>query len=86
MFWLAVIAGVLSAVFLIDFFCTVVTGETLGALIFHSSENMIAKSVIDAIPSDPVMFFIVSGLVLAFVSMLTVVSFYVAFYNDGSRL
>lgn len=82
MFWIALITGVINAVFILDLLVTLATGSSLAMLLTRSTDNTVASAVISAIPTDPTTFWIVSGFVIAFVCSIEVLLIYLAFYAD----
>lgn len=85
MFWVALMGGVVNAVFILDLLVTLATGEGLGNLLVDSTGNSVAQVVIDNIPTDPMMFWILSGFILTMVIAIECLLVYLAFYSDPDR-
>ena len=60
------------------------TGESLGSLLSDATGNTVAKTIVDNIPTDPTVFWLMAGFILFFVCALELVVIYVAFYSDVS--
>lgn len=85
MFWIALLSGIVNAVFILDLMVTMFTGAGLGTLLTHSDENSVAKAIIANIPTDPATFWILSGFILAVVIAIECLLVYLAFYSDPDR-
>ena len=83
-FWVPLLAGILNAAFILDIIITLSTGESLGSLLSNSSGNSVANAVIDNIPTDPMVFWLMSGFILAVVCALECIVIYLAFYSEIS--
>ena len=85
MFWIALMGGVVNAVFILDLLVTLTTGEGLGNLLVDSTGNSVAEMVMANIPTDPMMFWILSGFILTMVIAIECLLIYLAFYSDPDR-
>ena len=81
-FWVPLLAGLLNASFILDLIVTIGTGESLGSLISDATMNTVASTIVRNIPSDPTVFWLLSGFILLFVCALECIVIYVAFYSD----
>ena len=84
-FWVPLLAGILNAAFILDLVVTLGTGESLGSLLSDSTGNSVAQAVIDNIPTDPTVFWLMAGFILAVVCALECIVIYLAFYSDISE-
>jgi len=84
-FWVPLLAGVLNAAFILDLIITLATGESLGSLLSDSTGNSVANAVIDNIPTDPTVFWMMSGFILFMVCALECIVIYLAFYSEVSE-
>lgn len=84
-FWVPLLAGVLNAAFILDLVVTLGTGESLGSLLSDSTGNTVAKAVVDNIPTDPTVFWMMSGFILFTVCALECIVIYLAFYSEVSQ-
>jgi len=84
-FWMPVISALLNIYLIFDLLVTLVTGESISMLVFGAGNNPVVEKVIDVLPSDPVMFFLVCGLILSLMCMLAFVLIWVAFYSYRSK-
>ena len=84
-FWVPLLAGLLNASFILDLVITLGTGESLGSLLSDSTGNTVAKTVVDNIPTDPTVFWLMAGFILFFVCALECIVIYIAFYSDVSK-
>ena len=84
-FWIPFLAGVLNAAFILDLVVTLGTGESLGSLLSDSTGNTVAKAVVDNIPTDPMVFWMMSGFILFMVCALECIVIYLAFYSEVSQ-
>ena len=84
-FWVPLLAGLLNASFILDLVVTLGTGESLGSLLSDSTGNTVAKAVIDNIPTDPTVFWMMAGFILFFVCALECIVIYLAFYSEISQ-
>jgi len=82
MFWLTMITGIINAVFILDLLVTIGTGESFASLLVDYSDNTVATAVVANIPTDPMMFWLISGLILFFVCTIECLLIYIAFYSD----
>ena len=85
MYWIPLLAGILNAAFIMDLIVTLGTGESLGSLISDATGNSVASAIIDHIPSDPTVFWMMAGFILFFVCALECLVIYIAFYSDVSE-
>lgn len=82
MFWVALLSGMLNCLFLLDFMLLAFTGDSTAELLF-GQDNSVVSVVTEYIPGmTPWEFFLANAFVLCFVSLVMVVSIYVAFYSD----
>ena len=84
-FWVPRLAGVLNACFILDLVITLGTGESLGSLISDSTGNTVARAVVDNIPTDPLVFWLMAGFILFFVCAVECIVIYLAFYSEISQ-
>lgn len=84
-FWVPLLAGVLNAAFILDLVVTLGTGESLGSLLSDSTGNTVAKAVVDNIPTDPTVFWMMSGFIFFMVCALECIVIYLAFYSEVSQ-
>ena len=84
-FWVPLLAGILNAAFILDLVITRATGASLGSLLSDSTGNSVANAVIDNIPTDPMVFWLMSGFILAVVCALECIVIYLAFYSEISE-
>jgi len=84
-FWVPMLAGLLNASFILDLVVTIASGESLGSLISDSTGNTVAKTIVDNIPTDPTVFWLMAGFILFFVCALECIVIYLAFYSDVSE-
>ena len=84
-FWVPLLAGILNAAFILDLVVTLGTGESLGSLLSDSTGNTVAKAVVDNIPTDPTVFWMMSGFILFMVCALECIVIYLAFYSEISE-
>ena len=84
-FWVPLLAGILNAAFILDLVVTLGTGESLGSLLSDSTGNTVAKAVVDNIPTDPTVFWMMSGFILFMVCALECIVIYLAFYSEVSQ-
>ena len=84
-FWIPLLAGALNAMFILDLLITLATGESLGSLLSDSTGNTVAKAIVDNIPTDPTVFWLMSGFILFFVCALECIVIYLAFYSEISE-
>ena len=84
-FWVPLLAGILNASFIMDLLVTLGTGESLGSLLSDATGNTVAKAVVDNIPTDPTVFWMMAGFILFFVCALECIVIYIAFYSDVSE-
>lgn len=85
MFWLSLITGIINAVFILDLIVTLGTGDSLASLLVDSTHNSVAQAILDNIPTDPVVFWTVAGMVLVFVIAIECLLIYLAFYSRISE-
>ena len=64
---------------------TLGTGESLGSLLSDATGNSVAKAVVDGIPTDPTVFWMMSGFILFMVCALECIVIYLAFYSEVSQ-
>ena len=83
-FWVPLLAGLLNASFILDLVVTLGTGESLGSLLSDSTGNTVARAVVDNIPTDPTVFWLMAGFILLFVCALECIVIYLAFYSEIS--
>ena len=81
-FWVPLLAGLLNAGFILDLLVTLGTGESLGSLVTDCTGNSVANAVLDNIPTDPTVFWLMAGFILLFVCALECMVIYLAFYSD----
>ena len=81
-FWVPMLAGLLNASFILDLIVTLGTGESLGSLLSDSTGNTVAKTIVDNIPTDPTVFWLMAGFILFFVCALECIVIYLAFYSE----
>ncbi len=84
-FWVPLLAGVLNAAFILDLVITLSTGASLGSLISDATGNTVAKAIVDNIPTDPTVFWLMAGFILFFVCALECIVIYLAFYSEIGR-
>ena len=84
-FWIPMLAGILNASFIMDLLVTLASGESLGSLLSDATGNTVAKTIIDNIPTDPTVFWMMSGFILFFVCAIECIVIYIAFYSDVSE-
>ena len=84
-FWIPLLAGALNAMFILDLLITLATGESLGSLLSDSTGNTVATAIVDNIPTDPTVFWLMSGFILFFVCALECIVIYIAFYSEVSE-
>ena len=84
-FWVPLLAGILNASFIMDLLVTLGTGESLGSLLSDATGNTVAMAVVDNIPTDPTVFWMMAGFILFFVCALECIVIYIAFYSDVSQ-
>lgn len=80
MFWLPLMTGIINAVFILDLIVTLSTGDSLASLLVDATHNSVAQTIVHSIPTDPAVFWIVSGFVLVLVCSIECVLIYLAFY------
>lgn len=87
MFWLPLMTGVINAVFILDLIVTLSTGDSLASLLVDATHNSVAQTIVGSIPTDPAVFWIVSGFVLVLVCSIECVLIYLSFYagDEGVR-
>ena len=85
MYWVPLLAGDINAGFILDLLVTIATGESLAELLCDVSGNTVATAVVDNIPSDPLVFWVVAGFILFFVCAIECLVIYIAFYSDAER-
>ncbi len=78
-------SGIINAFFILDLIVTLGTGENLASLLVDASGNSVAQAVIDNIPTDPVMFWILAGFILFAVIAIECLLIYIAFYSESSE-
>lgn len=83
-FWVPMLAGLLNASFILDLVVTLGTGESLGSLLSDATGNTVARAVVDSIPTDPTVFWLMAGFILFFVCALECIVIYLAFYSEIS--
>ena len=83
-FWVPLLAGLLNASFILDLVVTLGTGESLGSLLSDATGNTAAKTIVDNIPTDPTVFWLMAGFILFFVCALECIVIYIAFYSEIS--
>lgn len=83
-FWVPLLAGLLNASFILDLVVTLGTGESLGSLLSDATGNTVAKTIVDNIPTDPTVFWLMAGFILFFVCALECIVIYLAFYSEIS--
>jgi len=83
-FWVPLLAGLLNACFILDLVVTLGTGQSLGSLLSDATGNTVAKAVVDNIPTDPTVFWLMAGFILFFVCALECIVIYLAFYSEIS--
>lgn len=82
MFWVALLSGMLNCLFLLDFMMLAFTGDSTAELLF-GQDNSVVTVLTEYIPGmSPWEFFLANAFVLCFVSLVMVVSIYIAFYSD----
>jgi len=84
-FWVPLLAGLLNASFILDLVVTLASGDSLGSLLSDATGNTVAKAIVDNIPTDPTVFWMLSGFILFFVCALECLVIYIAFYSDVSE-
>ena len=84
-FWVSLLAGLLNASFILDLVVTLASGDSLGSLLSDATGNTVAKAIVDNIPTDPTVFWMLSGFILFFVCALECLVIYIAFYSDVSE-
>jgi hypothetical protein len=84
-FWVPLLAGLLNASFIMDLLVTLGTGDSLGSLLSDATGNTVAKAVVDNIPTDPTVFWLMAGFILFFVCAIECIVIYIAFYSDVSE-
>lgn len=82
---LPLLAGILNAAFILDLIVTLSTGESLGSLLSDASGNSVASAIVENIPTDPTVFWLMAGFILFFVCALECLVIYIAFYSDVSE-
>lgn len=83
MFWIPALSAMLNALFLMDFLAIAFTGESVSSMLFGSSGSSLADALTGYIPGmTPYEFFLANTVILIFVSVVMVVSVYIAFYSD----
>ncbi len=85
MMLIPLMSGVINAFFILDLIVSLGTGESLASLLVDASGNSVAQAVIANIPTDPVMFWILAGFILAFVCAIECLLIYIAFYSEASE-
>jgi short subunit fatty acids transporter len=85
MYWIPLLAGILNASFILDLMVTLGTGESLGSLLSDASGNSVAAAIVENIPTDPTVFWMISGFILFFVCAIECLVIYLAFYSDVSE-
>ena len=89
MYWIPLVSGMLNGLFIIDLLVTLTTGESIASIIVDASHNSVASAVISAIPTDPVVFWLLAGFILVFVCAIECLLIYLSFYADiqgGKRM
>ena len=84
-FWIPFLAGLVNASFILDFIVTLGTGESMGSLLSDATGNTVAKAIVDNIPTDPMVFWLMAGFILFFVCALECIVIYLAFYSEISE-
>ncbi len=84
-FWVPLLAGLLNASFILDLIVTLASGDSLGSLLSDATGNTVAKTIVDNIPTDPTVFWMLAGFILFFVCALECIVIYIAFYSDVSE-
>jgi len=84
-FWMPVISALLNVFFIFDLLVTLFTGESISMLIFGTGNNPVVDKIIEILPTDPVLFFLVCGLILGLMCMLAFVLIWAAFYSYRSK-
>lgn len=85
MFWIPLMAGVMNAMFILDLLVTLFTGTSLAEYIGGTTDNSVAQAVVDNIPTDPTLFWILAISILVVVCTIECLVIYVAFYSDISQ-
>ena len=65
--WIPLMSGIINAVFILDLIVTLTTGDDLAHLLLDASGNTVASAITENIPTDPVVFWLLSGFILVFV-------------------
>ena len=79
-------SGIINAVFILDLIVTLTTGDDLAHLLLDAaSGNTVASAITENIPTDPVVFWLLSGFILVFVCAIECLLIYIAFYSDISK-
>ena len=83
--WIPLMSGIINAVFILDLIVTLSTGDDLAHLLLDASGNTVASAITENIPTDPVVFWLLSGFILVFVCAIECLLIYIAFYSDISQ-
>ena len=82
MYWVAALSGILNCLFLLDFMALAFAGESVAGLLLGTDSSLVGI-VTEHIPGmTPWEFFLANSFVLSFVSVLMLISIYIAFYSD----
>ncbi|MDO5862473.1 MAG: hypothetical protein Q4Q58_06765 [Thermoplasmata archaeon] len=79
-------SGIINAFFILDLIVTLATGDGLAALLVDASGNSVAQAVLANIPTDPTVFWLMSGFILVFVCAIECLLIYIAFYSDIGKV
>ena len=85
MMWIPLMSGIINAVFILDLIVTLTTGDDLAHLLLDASGNTVASAITENIPTDPAVFWLLSGFILVFVCAIECLLIYIAFYSDISK-
>ena len=88
--WIPLMSGIINAVFILDLIVTLTivtltTGDDLAHLLLDASGNTVASAITENIPTDPAVFWLLSGFILVFVCAIECLLIYIAFYSDISK-
>jgi hypothetical protein len=83
-FWMPALSAVLDIYLVLEILITLFTGESLTMLIFGAGHNPIVDKVIDILPTDPVIFFLMCAVILSFLCILAFALIWASFYSYRS--
>ena len=82
MYWVAALSGMLNCLFLLDFMVIAFTG-TSSVEILLGQNNIVVDAVTEHVPGMTAWeFFLANAFILMFVSVVMLISIYIAFYSD----